>query len=96
MCYHSAEKLRFRSCDMKARRRQSLQLQRRRSFMDLGINTNLASRSQAVDEFDPIFSSLGCRVVCGATLVHVEYASQDPEPDSATTHDQCFSLLDEN
>ena len=62
--------------------------------MDLGINTNLASRSQAVDEFDPIFSSLGWRAVCGATSVHVEYASQDPEPDSATTHDHCFSLPD--
>ena len=91
-CYPSAKKLRFRSCDLKARRRQSLQLPRRRSCMDLGINTNLASRGQAVDEFDPIFSSLGC----GATSVHVEYASQGPEPNSATTHDQCFSLLDEN
>ena len=76
--------------------RQLLQLPRRRSCMDLGINTNLASRGQAVEECDPIFSSLGCRAVCGATSVHVEYASQDPEPDSATTHDQCFSLLDEN
>ena len=81
---------------MEARMRQSLQLPRRRSCMDLGINTNFASRGQAVDEFDPIFSSLGCRAVCGATSVYVEYASQDPEPDSATTHDHCFSLLDEN
>ena len=96
MWYPSAIKLWYRSCDMKARMRQSLQLPRRRSCMDLGINTNLASRSQAVDEFNPIFSSLGCRAVCGATCVHVEYASQDPEPDSATTHDHCFSLLDEN
>ena len=90
------KKLRFHSCDLKARRRQSLQLSRRRSCMDLKINTNLASRSQAVDEFDPIFSSLGCRAVCGATSVHVEYASQGPEPDSATTRAHCFSLLDEN
>ena len=64
--------------------------------MDLNINTHLASRSQAVDEFDPIFSLLGCRAACGSTSVHVEYASQDPEQDSATTHDQCFSLLDKN